>query len=95
MKYINTLTLSYPGVDIERIKQGLHPKVFILFTAVSPYENRKEDENEDSDDPNNIITGKELIDINTDIVINHLCFMIEQENGLIEVEQIDMKPDNY
>jgi len=37
MRYLSTFTLSYPNYDLESLEKGLFPKLFILFTGISPY----------------------------------------------------------
>jgi hypothetical protein len=38
VRFLMTLTISYPGYPLEVLQNGFFPKVMIVFTALSRYE---------------------------------------------------------
>ena len=83
MRYLSTLTVTYPGYDREALEKGLFPKLVIIFTGISPYHESKRDPNRKLKG-DNIVKHSDLIQEQKDWIRNIMCHLIEFDNQLDE-----------
>ena len=83
MRYLSTFTLSYPNYDLESLEKGYFPKIFILFTRISPYQTSKKNPLKKKVG-DNVIKHSDLIKDQRKWIRTIMCHMMEKDNVLVQ-----------